>query len=131
MKFLPDYRQVETVLHNLRSERLPLYEHHIDKLFIEKFKGRTIDLQGNKPSDYEDYHRQIIGFWANMTYNAFDFEAAICDILPVQGAIFGGMLGPIQTRDDFNEYPFNEIPEIFRETYTPFLKLSARSPLRG
>ncbi len=69
-----------------------------------------------------DYHRQIIGFWANMTYDAFDFEAPICDILPGHGAIFWEMLGPIQTRDDFNEYPFNEIPEIFWKTYTPHLE---------
>jgi uroporphyrinogen decarboxylase len=122
MEFQPDYRQIEKVLHNLRPERLPLYEHHIDKPFIEKFKDRTIDLQGSKPLDYEEYYRQIIGFWQEMTYDAFDFEAAICDILPGHGAIFGGMLGPIQTRDDFNKYPFGEISEIFWETYAPHLE---------
>ena len=34
----------------------------------------------------------------------------------------GGMAGPIQTRDDFNKYPFKELPKIFWETYTPHLE---------
>ena len=122
MEFQPDYRQIEKVLYNQRPDRLPLYEHHIDTPFIEKVVGKKIGIEGNKPKDYEEYYRQIIGFWKDMTYDAFDYEAAICDIIPGHGAISGGMLGPIQTRDDFNKYPFDEIPKIFWETYTPHLE---------
>ena len=121
-EFQPDYRQIEKVLYNQRPDRLPLYEHHIDTPFIEKVVGKKIGIEGNKPKDYENYYRQIIGFWKDMTYDAFDYEAAICDIIPGHGAISGGMLGPIQTRDDFNKYPFDEIPKIFWETYTPHLE---------
>ena len=120
-RFQPDYRQIEKVLHNKRPERLPLYEHHIDTPFIEKMKGEKLGIQGSKPADFEEYYSQIIGFWRDMTYDAFDFEAAICDIYPGHGAIMGGMLGPIQNREDFNKYPFDEIPEIFWEAYTPHL----------
>lgn len=119
--FQPDYRQIERVLHNQRPDRLPLYEHHIDKPFIEKVIGKEIGLQGNKPQDFEDYYRQTIGFWKDMTYDAFDYEAAICEIFPGHGAIMGGMLGPIQTREDFNKYPFAELPKLFWEAYTPHL----------
>ncbi|MEI6047402.1 MAG: uroporphyrinogen decarboxylase family protein [Bacteroidota bacterium] len=119
MNFEPDYRQIEKVLFNELPQRLPLYEHHIDIPFIEKVLGRKITLQGNKPGDYEDYYRQISAFWKDMTYDAFDYEAAICDILPGHGAIMGGMAGPIQTREDFNNYPWADIPKIFWKTYTP------------
>ena len=122
MSFQPDYREIEKVLYNQRPGRLPLYEHHIDRPFIEKVVGKDICLAGNKPEDFEEYHRQIIGFWKDMTYDAFDYEAAICEIFPGHGAILGGMLGPIQTRDDFNKYPFEELPKIFWETYTPHLE---------
>lgn len=121
-EFQPDFRHIEKVLHNQRPDRLPLYEHHIDTPFIEKIVAKKIGIEGNKPKDYEEYYRQIIGFWKDMTYDAFDYEAAICDIFPGHGAIMGGMLGPIQTRDDFNKYPFDEIPKIFWETYTPHLE---------
>lgn len=120
--FRPNFKNILKVLYNQKPDYLPLYEHHIDKPFIEKVKGGAINLQGTTSLDYEEYYRQIIGFWEKMTYDAFDFEAAICDILPGHGAIFGGMLGPIQTRDDFNKYPFGEISEIFWGTYTPHLE---------
>lgn len=126
MNFQPDYRQIEKVLYNQRPERLPLYEHHIDKPFIEKVLGKKIDLQGGRATDFENYYRQIIGFWKDMSYDAFDYEAAICEIFPGHGAILGGMLGPIQTRDDFNKYPFNELSKIFWETYTPHLEAIRR-----
>jgi uroporphyrinogen decarboxylase len=119
MKFEPNYHHLLQVLNNLRPDRLPLYEHHIDPPFISKVLGETISSKGLKNNELEEYYRKIIGFWKDMTYDGFDFEAAICDILPGHGAIMGGMAGPIQTREDFDSYPWDDIPTIFRETYTP------------
>jgi hypothetical protein len=119
MKFEPDYTNILEVLNNRRPKRLPLYEHHIDAPFISKVFGETISSEGLKSSELEEYYRKVIGFWKDMTYDAFDFEAAICDILPGHGAIMGGMAGPIQTRADFENYPWADIPKIFFETYTP------------
>jgi uroporphyrinogen decarboxylase len=101
---------------------LPLYEHHIDLPFIEKATGKSIAIEGNSSRDFEYYYSRIVSFWKEMTYDAIDYEAAVCDLYPGHGAISGGMLGPIQTRDDFNKYPFDEIPGIFWETYTPHLE---------
>lgn len=119
MDFQPDYRHILDVLYNRRPERLPLYEHHIDLPFIAKFLGREIGLEGTKPEDLESYYRTLTGFWKDMTYDAFDYEAAICEVFPGHGAIMGGMLGPIQSRQDFEKYPWDEIPEMFWNAYTP------------
>ncbi len=118
--FSPDYRHLLQVLHNERPKRLPLYEHHIDLPFICKALGRDIVLEGNRHEDYVAYYRQVIGFWQDMTYDGFDYEAAICDVFPGHGAIVGGK-GPIQSREDFARYPFDEIPAIFWNTYRPHL----------
>ena len=118
-KFQPDSSNILKVLHNQRPDYLPLYEHHIDPPFISKVMGENISSHGLKNHELEDYYRKVIGFWKEMTYDAFDFEAAICDILPGHGAIMGGMAGPIQTREDFENYPWEEIPKIFKEIYTP------------
>jgi uroporphyrinogen decarboxylase len=120
--FIPDYNNILQVLYNRKPKRLPLYEHHIDLPFITKMMDKEIVLQGRGAKDYEEFYRQIISFWKDMTYDAFDFEAAICDIFPGHGAIMGGMPGPIQSRDDFNKYPFDEIPTIFWNTYKPHLE---------
>ncbi len=120
-EFIPDCNNILQVLYNRKPKRLPLYEHHIDEAFISKAMGEEVALQGNKERDFEEYYRKVIGFWRDMTFDAFDYEAAICDIFPGHGAIVGGMLGPIQTRNDFNKYPFDEIPTIFWNTYRPHL----------
>lgn len=122
MTFHPDYTNILMVLHNQRPAYLPLYEHHIDAPFISKVLGEELDPQGLNSAEMEGYYRRVIGFWMDMTYDAFDFEAAICDILPGHGAILGGMKGPIQTREDFNSYPWEDIPHIFKKAYIPHLE---------
>ena len=118
--FEPDYRNLLQVLHNERPGRLPLYEHHIDLPFINKALGRTLAPQGDRKADYIAHYREVIGFWREMTYDGFDYEAAICDVFPGHGAILGGD-GPIQSRADFERYPFDELPGIFWATYQPRL----------
>jgi uroporphyrinogen decarboxylase len=120
--FDPDYTHVLDVVSNRRPKRLPLYEHHIDVPFIAKALNTEIVLNGNRLHDLQEYYDRIIGFWKEMTYDAFDYEASICDIFPGHGAIFGGKAGPIQTRDDFKKYPFNDIPKIFWDEYAPHLE---------
>ena len=117
--FQPDYTNLLQVLQNQRPGRLPLYEHHIDAPFISKAAGEEMSPENLTADELIGYYRKIIGFWKEMTYDGFDFEAAICDILPGHGAIMGGMTGPVQTRDDFEKYPWEEIPTIFKKTYTP------------
>ena len=119
--FQPDWANVLSVLENRRPARLPLYEHHIDLPFISKALGHEIALQGTRKEDYVAHYREVTGFWREMTYDAFDYEAAICDIFPGHGAILGGE-GPIQTRADFEKYPFDDLPRIFWETYQPHLE---------
>jgi uroporphyrinogen decarboxylase len=119
--FQPDYRHVLAVVENRRPERLPLYEHHIDLPFIAKALGRDLAPQGPRREDWVAHYREVTAFWREMTYDAFDYEAAICDIFPGHGAILGGK-GPIQTRADFEAYPFDDLPRIFWETYAPRLE---------
>lgn len=120
--FYPDYTNLLDVVSNKRPKRLPLYEHHIDVPFIAKALNTEIKLQGNAPRDLREYYTKITDFWQKMTYDAFDYEASVCDIFPGHGAIFGGKPGPIQNRDDFEKYPFSDIPKIFWAEYSPHLE---------
>jgi hypothetical protein len=129
--FQPDYTNLLAVLENRRPSRLPLYEHHIDPPFISRALGEEINPSGLTPDELVGYYRKVIGFWKDMTYDGFDFEAAICDILPGHGAILGGRPGPIQTRDDFNKYPWHEIPKIFKMTYIPHFEAIRKSLPQG
>jgi len=75
-QFQPDYNNVLQVLNNHRPQRLPLYEHHIDLPFIARVLGKEIVPQTNKRQDCVAHYREVIGFWRDMTYDAFDYEAA-------------------------------------------------------
>ena len=98
--FQPDYNNILKVLHNQKPDYFPLYEHHIDEPFISKALGKEISAKGKKGADLIEHYKTVTGFWKTMTYDAFDYEAAICEIFPGHGAILGGD-GPIQTRADF------------------------------
>ncbi len=125
--FEPDYRNILKVLYNQRPDYLPLYEHNIDAPFISKCTGEEMRIDAcHTASDFDEYFSKYIGFWKENTFDAFSYEAAICEILPEHGAILGGKLGPIQTRADFEKYPFDDIPRIFWETYTPRLEAIRR-----
>jgi uroporphyrinogen decarboxylase len=120
--FQPDSTYLLDVLYNRRPARLPLYEHAIDAPFIAKALGHPLGPQGTSHRDLEAYYAEVIGFWKRMTYDGFAYEAGICDMLPDHGAITGGKPGPIQTREDFERYPFDDIPRMFWEVYTPHLE---------
>lgn len=120
--FKPDYTNIIKVLYNQRPDYLPLYEHHIDAPFISKVIGEKLEIGSDNPADLECFYRKVTSFWVKNGYDAFDYEDAICEIFPGHGAIFGGRPGPIQTREDFEKYPFNELPEIFWKKYTPHLQ---------
>ena len=120
--FQPDYNNLLDVLHNRKPKRLPLYEHIIDVPFVSKAIGKNLEIQSNAPKDMVAYYSELIAFWKEMTYDGFAYEAAICEILPDHGAIKGGRPGPIQNRKDFENYPFDEVPKIFWDAYTPHLE---------
>ena len=98
-QFQPNANNILDVLYNKKPKYLPLYEHHIDIEFIEKFTGE--ELIGYQETEPEYFFKKVTEFWKNNTYDAFDFEAPICDVFPEHGAIMGGKLVPIQTRSDF------------------------------
>lgn len=120
-EFQPDYTNILKVLYNQKPDYLPLYEHNIDEPFIAKFLGQEINSAGKTGKDLDEHYRIVCDFWKSNTYDAMSFEAKICEIYPDHGAILGGKLGPIQNRQDFNSYPWDDIPKIFKETYKPHL----------
>lgn len=129
--FEPDYNHLQCVLNNTRPKRLPLYEHHIDPPFISKMINEPMEIDGLTNNELDDYFSKYIGFWKTMTYDGFDYEAAICEIFPGHGAIYGGMLGPIQVREDFDKYPWDELPKLFWDKYTPRLEAIRRNMPAG
>ncbi len=114
MTFQPDYRHMLAVLNNERPARLPVYEHIISPRIMEKVLDTPFaDLQYGDTADMREFFTQYCRFWKTMTYDTVSFEVCITEILPDHGAIMGGRPGPIQNRQDFEHYPWDELPQRF------------------
>jgi len=117
MDFEPDYRNIVDAASNKRPPRLPLYEHQISPLIMEKILNKPLmsfeDLQTCDKSDLRQFFNDVCRFYKEMTYDTVSFEFPVVEILPGHGAIMGGRPGPIQNRNDFDAYPWDELSEVF------------------
>ncbi len=112
--FSPDYRHMLDVLANRRPARLPLYEHKIDPKIMEQVLGVAFaELERGDDGDLREFFRQFCHFFQEMTYDTVSWEVTITRTLPDHGAIYGGRPGPIQTRADFERYPWHEIRDRY------------------
>lgn len=112
--FQPDYHLMLDVLNNQRPARLPVYEHIISPQVMERILGvEFASLVQGDDSDLKEFFTHYCRFFREMTYDTISFEVCIVEILPDGGAILGGRPGPIQNRDDFEKYPWEELPQRF------------------
>ncbi len=118
MPFQPDYRHMLAVLENKRPARLPLYEHKISPAVImEQILGcQFAELEQGGNDDLKEFFTHYCSFYREMTYDTVSFEVTITRSLPDHGAIYGSRPGPIQTRSDFEKYPWSEIPHRYWQT---------------
>jgi uroporphyrinogen decarboxylase len=102
-----------SVMRNQRPARLPIYEHIISPRIIEQVLGHPLSglLEGG-PHDLSEFSRHYVAFFRQMTYDCVSFEVCITEILPGHGAILGGQ-GPIQSRQDFDRYPWADLPALY------------------
>ena len=130
MEFQNDYRHMLDVLGNRRPRRLPIYEHIIDPVIMEQILDvEFADLFDGDEADRLEFFTQYCRFFQEMTYDTVSFEVTITDILPDHGAIYGGRPGPIQNFDDFEKYPWDDLPDIYWAAAAPkFEALSKRMP---
>jgi uroporphyrinogen decarboxylase len=127
MNFMPDYHHMLEVLANRRPKRLPLYEHIISPSIMEKIQSIPFaELADGDDADRKEFFTRYCRFFRDMTYDTISFEYCILNILPDGGAIMGGRPGPIQSRRDFDRYPWDELPVRFWEKAMPQFDMLAR-----
>ena len=120
--FEPDYRHVVAAARNRRPGRLPLYEHIISPRVMEKILDLSFaELERADGDDLEEFFSHYCRFWKEMTYDTVSYEVCVTETLPGGGALAAEKAGVIQSRHDFEAYPWQDLPRIFRERATPRL----------
>jgi len=129
MAFQPNFQHMLDVLANRRPARLPVYEHIISPKIMEQVLGvEFAALEDGNADDLNQFFTHYDRFWQEMTYDTVSYEVCITGILPGHGAIMGGA-GPIQTRADFDRYPWDELAgRYWADADKKFQALAAHMP---
>ncbi|MDR0494654.1 MAG: hypothetical protein LBG95_03380 [Treponema sp.] len=118
MMFVPDYANVVKAAKNEASARIPLYEHIVSPQVMEKIQGRQFaGLFDGNYSDKKEYFRRHNRFFMDMGYDTVSWEFWAGPAMPGSGSLGGHKEGEIQSREDFDRYPWDSIPDIFFERY--------------
>jgi uroporphyrinogen decarboxylase len=121
MKFQPDYNNILNAAKNIEAVRLPLYEHYISPGIMEKVMDcKFAELYFGDYESKKEYFRNYNRFFLEMGYDTVSYETCIGPIMPGSGALGGHKDGVIKTREDFDRYPWDEIPDLFFKAYTLF-----------
>lgn len=122
--FEPDYRNVEMAARNTEAPRLPLYEHIIcEEVMEELLNVKFKELQGGDRADRKQYFSTYCRFFKEMGYDTVSFERCIGSAMPGFGAL-GNLADPvIKTREDFDKYPWDKIPDRYFEMFADDFRL--------
>lgn len=119
--FEPDFGNLVMAARNQSAPRLPLYEHLIGPRMMTEILGRdpypgmASTGEAERLRAFEDYW----SFWRRMGYDTASFEGCVTEILPGGGALGRHEPGCIETREDFEKYPWDALPDLYFDRFAP------------
>lgn len=117
--FEPDYRNIEKAARNIVPTRLPLYEHIIcQEIMEEAMNKKFADLYHGDYKDKVEYFRNYCEFFRQMGYDTVSFEQCIGSVMPGAGALGGHVDPVIKTREDYEKYPWEQIPDFYFDRFS-------------
>lgn len=119
MAFQPDYQNLVLAARNVEVRRIPLYEHKIDPAVMEQITGAAFaSLYNGDDGDLDEFFRHYCGFYQAMGYDTVSFEELIGPAMPGSGALGNHVKGVIQTREDYDRYPWEGICDAYFNMYS-------------
>ena len=114
MEFAPNYKNIQDAAYNRAPARLPLYEHIISDKTMEIVLGKEFRaLFDGDLRDKVEYFRNYCDFFRRMGYDSVSFECCIGPAMPHSGLLGGHGESVLHTYQDFEKYPWDEIPDRF------------------
>ncbi len=131
-EFIPDYNNILMAAGNKEAKRMPLYEHGISERVMEDIMNKKFrDLyQGNR-DDKREFFRIYNDFYKLMGYDTVTLERCIGAAMPGSGALGQHKPGVIKNREDFEKYPWDEIPSLYFKLYAEDFELMAEVMPQG
>ena len=124
MEFTPDFNNIVMAAKNITSERMPVYEHVISEKLMETILNKKFaDLYNGDKNDKREFFRNHNNFYKTMGYDTVTMERCIGPAMPGSGALGQHKPGVIKTREDFEKYPWDEVPSIYFKQYAEDFEL--------
>lgn len=127
-KVEPNYRYFVEAMYNRKPDRMPIYDHHIDVGFLEKATGQEFArLLDGTTEEKREFFKRYIGYWRDHGYDIVTFERGIPLSMPGSGSLRGHVKGVISCREDYDRYPWDEIPDRFFRDNAEYFELLAEA----
>jgi uroporphyrinogen decarboxylase len=133
MHFKPDYKNIIDVCNNIKPERLPLYEHIISPVIMEKILDvKFADMEEGQGKDLPEFFKHYCWFFKEMTYDTVSYEVCVIEALPHQGnSLMGKEPGPIQTEQDLDNFDWQAALEKYKQVSDNKFKALAKNLPEG
>jgi len=121
--FVPDYTNIVDAAYNRPAKRMPIYDHLIGQSIMETIlNNKFVELAAGNDSERREYYKNFCKFFKTLGYDTVIYEASASSIMPGSGALGSHKDGIIITREDFENYPWDEIPALYFEKYAEHFK---------
>ncbi|NQT58685.1 MAG: hypothetical protein HQ557_06855 [Bacteroidetes bacterium] len=118
MKFEPNYQNIIDAAMNRTPSRLPLYEHNISSVVIEKIINRDFtELLEGSYEDKKEYFRILTQFCTDHGYDVIPFEGCVVNIVQKGRALCGLTGSIIRDEKDLETYPWEEMTDRYFALY--------------
>ncbi|MDC7235473.1 MAG: uroporphyrinogen decarboxylase family protein [Spirochaetales bacterium] len=121
-KFNPDYRRLVNSALNRKNKGFPLYEHNISYQVAGKIIGEDLEGMFNR-GDREELKKMfslLAGFYKDHGYDGYSFEGCTTRLIQGGKGLTGQAGAIIKTREDFEDYPWAELPERYFNLFSPY-----------
>lgn len=117
MSFKPNYQNLVDAAYNRMPERLPCYDHLVGLEVIGEIMG--VDMKKLEKTDISLFFEKYCEFFKKMGYDTVSYEYCFGGVMPGSGALGGHKKGVIGTREDFENYPWDELPDMYMKEAGP------------
>lgn len=132
MEFKPDYKNLVDAAYNIEAKRFPLYEHIICPEIMEEITGvKFAHLINGDDKDLDEFFKNYCNFFKRMGYDTVSYEVCITEILPLGGSLGGHKKGAIQEREDFENYPWDMVCDLYFKHAAPKFEALRRNLPQG
>ena len=126
--FIPDFNNMVKAALNQIPDRVPFYEHQIANNIISEVMNTELnDVETYSDENLDDYFSVYCSFFKKVGYDTVSFERILSGIMPGNGALYGHADGCIKSREDFENYPWDNLKDIYFEKNTRYFDALKRN----